>query len=153
MQWNQNGFFFKKFNSQMSPAKWLAHDLDLKVLSKITSAKRTLLHFEHPVSVALFELIHWDLVKLVIHNLLHGRMNGDLLPIGSLGTNVFRIKDYYTDNWHGSPPNIWHVAQPQGHSTFCGALQWLIQERDGASNHRLLDCLLNRLFRRRSKKT
>ena len=26
-------------------------------------------------------------------------------------------------------------------------------ERDGVSNHRLLDCLLNRLFRRRSKKT
>ena len=33
------------------------------------------------------------------------------------------------------------------------ALQWRHNERDGISNHRRIDCLLNRLFRRRSKKT
>ena len=33
------------------------------------------------------------------------------------------------------------------------ALQWRLNERDGVSNHRRLDCLLNRLFGRRSKKT
>ena len=32
-------------------------------------------------------------------------------------------------------------------------LEWRHNERDGVSNHRRLDCLLNRLFRRRSKKT
>ena len=32
-------------------------------------------------------------------------------------------------------------------------LQWCHNERDGVSNHRSLDHLLNRLFRRRSKKT
>ena len=32
-------------------------------------------------------------------------------------------------------------------------LQWRCNERDGVSNHRRLKCLLNRLFRRRSKKT
>ena len=32
-------------------------------------------------------------------------------------------------------------------------LQWRNNESDGVSNHRCLDCLLNRLFRRRSKKT
>ena len=32
-------------------------------------------------------------------------------------------------------------------------LQWRHNERDGVSNHRRLYCLLNRLFRRRSKKT
>ena len=31
--------------------------------------------------------------------------------------------------------------------------QWCHNERDGVSNHKLHDCLLNRLFRRRSKKT
>ena len=31
-------------------------------------------------------------------------------------------------------------------------LQWRRNERDGASNHRCLNCLLNRLLRRRSKK-
>ena len=32
-------------------------------------------------------------------------------------------------------------------------LQWRHIERDGVLNHRCIDCLLNRLFRRRSKKT
>ena len=32
-------------------------------------------------------------------------------------------------------------------------LQWRQNERDGVSNHQRRDCLLNRLFRRRSKKT
>ena len=32
-------------------------------------------------------------------------------------------------------------------------LQWRHNERDGVSNHRRLDCLLNRLFGRRSNKT
>ena len=33
------------------------------------------------------------------------------------------------------------------------ALQWRHNERDGVSNHQSHDCLLDRLFRRRSKKT
>ena len=32
-------------------------------------------------------------------------------------------------------------------------LQWRHNERNGVSNHRRIDCLLNRLFRRRSKET
>ena len=32
-------------------------------------------------------------------------------------------------------------------------LQWRHNDRDGVSNHQPHDCLLNRLFRRRSKKT
>ena len=35
----------------------------------------------------------------------------------------------------------------------CGTLQWRHNERDGVSDHQPHDCLLNRLFRRRSKKT
>ena len=38
-------------------------------------------------------------------------------------------------------------------SLFGTALQWRHNERDGVPNHRRLDSLLNRLFRRRSKKT
>ena len=37
--------------------------------------------------------------------------------------------------------------------SFSGALQWRHNERDGVTNHRCLDCLLNRLFKCRSKKT
>ena len=36
---------------------------------------------------------------------------------------------------------------------FCYVLQWRLNERDGVSNHQPLDCLLNCLFRRRSKKS
>ena len=35
----------------------------------------------------------------------------------------------------------------------CFTLQWRHNGRDSVSNHHLHDCLLNRLFRRRSKKT
>ena len=35
----------------------------------------------------------------------------------------------------------------------CPSLQWRHNERHGVSNHRRLDCLLSRLFRRTSKKT
>ena len=35
----------------------------------------------------------------------------------------------------------------------CNALQWRHNERDSVSNHQPYHCLLNRLFRRRSKKT
>ena len=38
-------------------------------------------------------------------------------------------------------------------ATLLVSLQWRHNGRDGVSNHRPYDCLLNRLFRRRSKKT
>ena len=46
---------------------------------------------------------------------------------------------------------IWNVLSR--HSLSCRALQWRHNEGRGVSNHRGLDCLLNHLFRRRSKKT
>ena len=42
------------------------------------------------------------------------------------------------------PTSIW---------TFEKSLRWRHNERDGVSNHQPHDCLLNRLFRRRPKKT
>ena len=35
----------------------------------------------------------------------------------------------------------------------CNSLRWRHNDRDGVSNHQPHECLLNRLFRRRSKKT
>ena len=54
--------------------------------------------------------------------------NAELLSIGLLGTNISAI---------------WFII----------ALRWRHNERDDISNHQPHDCLLNRLFRRRSKKT
>ena len=43
---------------------------------------------------------------------------------------------------------------PSHHTTDCiASLQWRHYERDGVSSHCRLDCLLNRLFRRTSKKS
>ena len=61
--------------------------------------------------------------------------------------------------WHSL--NMFMEEQPQIHWQFTGkvgkipciSLQWRHNERDGISNHQPQDCLLNRLFRRRSKKT
>ena len=39
------------------------------------------------------------------------------------------------------------------HVNDCKSLRWRHNGRDGVSNHQPHDCLLNRLFRRRSKKT
>ena len=44
--------------------------------------------------------------------------------------------------------NLWHVCV----GIWKLSLQWRYNERHGVSNHRSLDCLLSRLFRRRSKK-
>ena len=43
-----------------------------------------------------------------------------------------------------------HTVDP---SFSASTLQWSHNERDGVSNHQPHDCLLSRLFRRRSKKT
>ena len=45
----------------------------------------------------------------------------------------------------------YHVCVPRPVAD--NALQWRHNDRDGVSNHQPPDCLLNRLFRRRSKKT
>ena len=50
---------------------------------------------------------------------------------------------YMMATWHGS---AFCVAGPK-------SLQWRHNGRDGVSNHQPYDCLLYRLFRRRSKKT
>ena len=42
---------------------------------------------------------------------------------------------------------------PAYHKYIMTSLQWSHNERDGVPNHRRIYCLLNRLFRRRSKKT
>ena len=45
------------------------------------------------------------------------------------------------------------VYSPMYQIKQCVSLQWRHDGRDGVSNHQPHDCLLNRLFRRRSKKT
>ena len=55
---------------------------------------------------------------------------------------VIHLHDDFTENGEESHP--WNMFE---------TLQWHHNERNGVSNHRRLDGLLNRLLRRRSKKT
>ena len=48
---------------------------------------------------------------------------------------------------------IYHVLSTQFSHTTCSTLWWRHNECDSVSNHQPHDCLLNSLFRRRSKKT
>ena len=58
---------------------------------------------------------------------------------------------------HGKRVARWTPKDPMAAritgSIFGTTFQWRHNESDGVSNHRCLDCLLNPLFRRRSKKT
>ena len=47
---------------------------------------------------------------------------------------------------------LWNSPCRQFRKKCTKSLQWHHNERDGVSNHQRLDCLLNRLFKRRSKK-
>ena len=64
--------------------------------------------------------------------------------------NCTNIKCYQGIN------NYWHTKAWTKLSTFCRrmlqTLQWRHNGHDSVSNHQPYDCLLNRLFRRRSKK-
>ena len=53
------------------------------------------------------------------------------------------------DYMHGS--RVWYRRETAKEAHF--SLRWRYNERDGVWNHQRFDCLLNRLFRRRSKKT
>ena len=56
--------------------------------------------------------------------------------------------------WHTDESVTWVImGLISGSSAGLRSLQWRHNERDCISNHQPHDCLLNRLFRRRSKKT
>ena len=62
--------------------------------------------------------------------------------------------DHRSTLWRGGKTNdwIWWVYLVRG--IFCnGPLRWRHNDHDSVLNHQPHDCLLNRLFRRRSKKT
>ena len=72
-------------------------------------------------------------------------VNKDVLGIFLDADSALRGLNHSKTHW----PICVTVEKSYGHF----ALKWRQNERDGVSNHRRLNCLPNRLFRRRSKKT
>ena len=81
------------------------------------------------------------------------------MALGKWGSNVLKCNFHYTESrevsWvlpvtllHRSYPHWWEVSIDS-----CNTLRWRQNGRDSVSNHQPRDCLFNRLFRRRSKKT
>ena len=62
------------------------------------------------------------------------------------------IKSQVVDK-RGHSFDIPNINSELNHWNQTVTLQWRQNERDGVSNHRRLDCLLDRMFRRRSRKT
>ena len=63
---------------------------------------------------------------------------------GGITCRVFQFLNKKHWVCRGTMPTKWFLTM---------ALQWRLNGRDGVSNYRRLDCLLSRLFRRKSKKT
>ena len=76
--------------------------------------------------------------------LLWGESTGYQFLKGPVTQNFDILFDVCLNKWLNKQWNCWWFEMP---------LQWHNNERDGISNHWRLDCLLNRLFRCRSKKT
>ena len=74
----------------------------------------------------------------------------EAIPSIMRGTPQFKIGQ----EWRVERRKIPRLPRSLDHySAHIVTLQWRHNERDGVSNHRRLGCLLNRLFRRKSKKT
>ena len=59
-------------------------------------------------------------------------------------------------SWFSGNPQVflsWVNDTPNKLKRLCNSLQWRHNDNDGVSNHQPHGCLLNRFFRRRSKKT
>ena len=78
------------------------------------------------------------------------RLNSRFLPL----KNPFHKQVFA--HFHGQLILCWSYCWQKCHSFFIAwlpSLHWRHNDHDGVSNHQLHDCLLNRLYRRRSKKT
>ena len=106
------------------------------------------------------QFAYFIIIKVTSHER-HGISNH--WPLDCLFNRLFRLTTKKTTNLRpthllsatcGFPSqsvcNAESVFMPWLHDS---PFQWRHNGRDGVSNHRRLDCLLNRLFRRRSKKT
>ena len=103
-------------------------------------------------------LVHIYRCVSVIHIIAHGIYTHNLILLESL-LFTCNIEHFI------STSTLWFAHNDRHKHTFSGQsfqliecldstpLQWRHNERDGVSNHQPQDCSLNRLFRRRSKKT
>ena len=79
--------------------------------------------------------------------------------VGVIGTVMIKIVLFHVVQTDGSMEvgerqwAVWSASAEIPCSDWRNALQWRKCGRDGVWNHRRLDCLLNRLFWRKSKKT
>ena len=83
----------------------------------------------------------WRPFCLGLNVLNHPSRIYDLIPLNHIHNGQVSSPQIWT--WYSRGTNVSISLKP---------LQWRHNGLDGGSNHRRLDCLLNRLFRRRSKK-
>ena len=139
---------FKKMHLEISSAKCCPFYLGLNVLNEPQAITRTSIDWDlcrHMSSLSYNELISINTFFISFIT--------DLNAYYWIEKSLFHHK-----LWHNIPMNIKDLCS----ITCAGSLhrikrnhynQWRHNGRDGVSNHQPHDCLLNRLFGRRSKKT
>ena len=89
---------------------------------------------------------HYDVTVMTHPHCVEFPFDGRLSPQGSHNPFVWHLPLHDSRDWR------W-IARGSRMGRRTSSLQWQHNGRDGVSNHRRPDCLLNCLFRRRSKKT
>ena len=100
-----------------------------------------------------------DVIMLIVTSLIWNSF-GERQHPWSTDSKVNQIQAHYRYKWSSTVHHTWfvNVVQTRWHVSWqiaksVGTLQWRHAGRDSVSYHQPHDCLLNRLFRRRSKKT
>ena len=88
--------------------------------------------------------VPWGLIVIMAGRRTGNKPLSKLIHWRILGMHHLASLSYTITNWSWTWADVGRHLSP---------LQWRHNERDGVSNNRHLDCLLDRLFKRRSKKT
>ena len=96
--------------------------------------------------------MHFRKLGSQIHKCWHPRQQSSW---GQYGAHLGPVGPRWAPCWHHEPCYqglaVWLAIRTSWHGE--ESLRWRHNGRDSVSNHQPHDCLLNRLFRRRSKKT
>ena len=99
---------------------------------------------------SLWHIIGTPHISIVFTNTIFVNLGG---VFNYFAYTYMRIKYIHKDKKSKSVYTLSRINQNNSWLVLTKTFQWRHNERDGVSNHQCLDCLLKRLFRRKSKKS
>ena len=127
------------------------------VLLIILRSRENERHFEDDISKCTFqnETCHILILYVPCGPILNRPALVQVMDWGRTGDKIFSeaMMAWFTDAYMRFSAGLWVRAHLSIHQHFSVSLRWRHNGLDSVSNHQPHDCLFNRLFRRRSKKT